>query len=98
MERICATFDFEYENSTKPIRVDALFETVDDYEDTFRFINEYVDEPGAFDCKCVTLVPYNEDINGDIVAVDCLVKLEGVRAVRTTCRVIKYEEPKDARK
>lgn len=98
MERVCATFDFEYENCTKPIRVDALFETVQDYEDTFRFINNYIDEPGAFDCKCVTLVPYNEDINSDVVAVDCLVKLEGVRAVRTTCRVIKYEEPKDARK
>lgn len=98
MERVCATFDFEYENSTKPIRVDALFETVQDYENTFRFITDYIDEPGAFDCKCVTLVPYNEDINSDIVAVDCLVKLEGVRAVRTACRVIKYEEPKDARK
>lgn len=98
MERVCATFDFEYENSTKPIRVDALFETVQDYENTFRFITDYIDEPGAFDCKCVTLVPYNEDINSAIVAVDCLVKLEGVRAVRTACRVIKYEEPKDARK
>nr|DAN39612.1 MAG TPA: hypothetical protein [Caudoviricetes sp.] len=98
MERVCATFDFEYENCTKPIRVDALFETVQDYEDTFRFINNYIDERDDFDCKCVTLVPYNEDINGDIVAVDCLVKLERVRAVRTTCRVIKYEEPKDARK
>lgn len=98
MERVCATFDFEYENSTKPIHVDALFETVQDYEDTFRFINEYVDEPDAFDCKCVTLTPYNEDINGDIVAVDCLVKLGGVRAVKTTCRVIKYEEPLNGRK
>lgn len=98
MERICATFDFEYENSTKPIRVDALFDTLLEYNDTFKFITDYIDDPKAYDCKCVTLIPYNEDINGDIIAVDCLVKLEGVRAVRTTCRVIKYEEPANGRK
>ena len=98
MEKICATFNFEYAAGTGPIRVDALFNNLLEYDNTFSRIRNYVKSPDSAKTSCISLTPYNSDINGKVIAVDCLVNLEGVRAVRTECQVIKYEEPKDARK
>lgn len=98
MEKICATFNFEYAEGTSPISVQALFDSVEDYEDVFLDVHNYILCPSEADIRCISLTPYNPDINGKVIAVDCLVSLEGVRAVRTDCQVIKYEEPKDARK
>lgn len=98
MEKICATFNFEYAEGTSPIRVDALFDSVEDYDKIILDVAYSMAHPDDSKESCISLTPYNPDINGNGLAVDCLVSLKGVRAVSTECQVIKYEEPKDARK
>lgn len=92
MERIKTLFHVIYENGTH-LEVAALFDTVDDYDDTIETIEGYIDDPQLYNQRCIRLTPYNPDINGDVIATDILLKLDNIVYVDASCERIKYEEP-----
>lgn len=92
MERIKTLFHMIYDNGTH-LEVAALFETIDDYDDTVEVIEGYIDNPQLYTEKCLRLTPYNPDINGNVIATDIIFRLDGIIYVDATCERIKYEEP-----
>lgn len=92
MERIKTLFHVIYANGTH-LELAALFDTVDDYDDTIETIEGYIDDPRLYNQRCLHLTPYNPDINGDAIATDILLRLDDIIYVDATCETIKYEEP-----
>lgn len=92
MERIKTVFHVIYGNGTH-LEVAALFETIDDYDDTIESVEGYLDNPQLYDQRCLRLTPYNPDINSEVIATDIIVRLDDIIYVDATCERIKYEEP-----
>nr|DAF98286.1 MAG TPA: hypothetical protein [Siphoviridae sp. ctaDn21] len=92
MERIKTLFHVIYANGTH-LEVAALFDTIDDYDDTVEAIEGYIDNPQLYDQRCLRLTPYNADINGDVIATDIVLRLDDIIYVEAACETIKYEEP-----
>ena len=92
MERIKTLFHVIYENGTH-LEVAALFDTVDDYDDTIETIEGYIDDPQLYNQRSIRLTPYNHDINGDVIATDIILRLDSIIYVEASCETIKYEEP-----
>lgn len=95
MERICAVMVFEYHNDSKPVEVSALFDCMEDIEAVVDYVERVMDDPDPSRGGSVILTPYNPDINGEYIAVNCLVSLRHIKAMKCTCSVIKYKEPLD---
>lgn len=98
MERICAVMVFEYHNDSKPIEIPALFDCMEDIEHIVDYVERVMDEQDPSHGGSVILTPYNPDINGEYIAVNCVVSLRYIKAMKCTCSVIKYEEPLDVSK
>lgn len=92
MERIKTVFHVIYANGTH-LEVAALFETIDDYDDTIESVEGYLDNPQLYDQRCLRLTPYNPDINSEVIATDIIVRLDDIIYVDATCERIRYEEP-----
>jgi len=98
MERICAVMVFEYHNDSKPIEIPALFDCMEDIEHIVDYVERVMDEQDPSYGGSVILTPYNPDINGEYIAVNCVVSLRYIKAMKCTCSVIKYKEPLDVSK
>lgn len=98
MERICAVMVFEYHNDSKPIEIPALFDCMEDIEAIVDYVGLVMDDPDPSRGGSVILTPYNPDINGEYIAVNCVVSLRHIKAMKYTCSVIKYKEPLDVSK
>ena len=95
MERICAVMVFEYHNDSKPVEISALFDCMEDIESVVDYVERVMDDPDPSRGGSVILTPYNPDINGEYIAVNCIVSLRHIKAMNCTCSVIKYKEPLD---
>ena len=93
MEKIKTTFSISY-SSGNHIEVVALFDTIMEYDDTIQKIEGFMDSPESFGFSSIRLTPYNENINGDELGTDILISMVDILCVKTSCKVIKYEEPK----
>ena len=98
MERIRAVMVFEYHNDSKPIEIPALFDCMEDIEHIVNYVESVMDEQDPSHGGSVILTPYNPDINGEYIAVHCVVSLRYIKAMKCTCSVIKYKEPLDVSK
>lgn len=98
MERIRAVMVFEYHNDSKPIEIPALFDCMEDIEHIVDYVESVMDEQDPSHGGSVILTPYNLDINGEYIAVNCVVSLRYIKAMKCTCSVIKYKEPLDVSK
>ena len=93
MEKIKTIFSISY-SSGNHIEVVALFDTIMEYDDTIQKIEDFMDSPESFGFSSIRLTPYNENINGDELGTDILISMVDILCVKTSCQVIKYEEPK----
>ena len=93
MEKIKANFSITYTSGTH-IEFSALFDTIEMYDDTIQKIEDFMDSPESFGFSSIRLTPYNENINGDELGTDILISMVDILCVKTSCQVIKYEEPK----
>ena len=93
MEKIQTIFSISY-SSGNHIEVVALFDTIMEYDDTVQKIEDFMDSPESFGFSSIRLTPYNENINGDELGTDILISMLDILCVKTSCQVIKYEEPK----
>lgn len=93
MEKIKTIFSISY-SSGNHIEVVALFDTIEMYDETIQKIEDFMDSPQSFGFTSIRLTPFNEDINGDELGTDILISMEDILCVKTSCQVIKYEEPK----
>ena len=93
MEKIKTTFSIAY-SSGNHIEVVALFDNIDIYDDTVQKIEDYMDNPESFGFTSIRLTPFNEDINAEELGTDILISMVDLLCVKTSCQVIKYEEPK----
>ena len=93
MEKIKANFSITY-TSGNHIEVVALFDNIIEYDNTIQTIENFMDSPQSFRFTSIRLTPFNEDINGDELGTDILISMVDILCVKTSCQVIKYEEPK----
>lgn len=93
MEKIKTIFSISY-SSGNHIEVVALFDTIMAYDDVIQKIESFMDNPESFGYTSIRLTPYNENINGDELGTDILISMVDILCVKTSCQVIKYEEPK----
>lgn len=92
MSRIKTLFSITYSNKVQ-IEVSALFDNVEDYVETVEQIEAYINRPDLFDFSVIRLTPFNDDINGEFIATDILIKLEGILVLKAVCTEIEYKEP-----
>lgn len=93
MEKIKANFSITYTSGIH-IEFSAIFDSVRSYSDIVTKIEDYMDNPQSFGFTSLRLTPFNEDINGDELGTDILISIVDILCVKTSCQVIKYEEPK----
>lgn len=93
MEKIKANFSITYTSGTH-IEFSALFDTVEIYDETVQKIEDFMDSPKSFGFTSIRLTPFNEDINGDELGTDILISMVDILCIKTSCQVIKYEEPR----
>ena len=93
MEKIKTIFSISY-SSGNHIEVVALFDTVEIYDETVQKIEDFMDNPKSFGFTSIRLTPFNEDINGDELGTDILISMVDILCIKTSCQVIKYEEPR----
>ena len=93
MEKIKTIFSISY-SSGNHIEVVALFDNINIYDETVQKIEDFMDSPESFGFSSIRLTPYNENINGDELGTDILISMLDILCVKTSCQVIKYEEPK----
>ena len=93
MEKIKTIFSISY-SSGNHIEVVALFDTIMAYDDTIQKIEDFMASPESFGFSSIRLTPYNQNINGDELGTDILISMVDILCVKTSCQVIKYEEPK----
>lgn len=92
MEKIKTIFSISY-RSGNHIEVVALFDNIDLYDETVQKIEDFMDSPESFGFTSIRLTSFNEDINGEELSTDILISMLDILCVKTSCQVIKYEEP-----
>ena len=93
MEKIKANFSIAYTTGTH-IEFSALFDTIKSYAEVVRKMEDYMDNPSSFAYRSISLTPYNEDINAELLATDILLNLDDLLYVQTSCEILRYEEPR----
>lgn len=93
MEKIKANFSITYTSGTH-IEFVALFDTIKSYAEVIGKMEDYMDSPSSFDYRSISLTPYNEDINAELLATDILLNLDDLLYVQTSCEILRYEEPR----
>ena len=93
MEKIKANFSITYTSGTH-IEFSALFDNIKGYDDTVQTIENFMDNSESFGFTSIRLIPYNENINADLLSTDILLSLNDLLFIQTSCEVIRYEEPR----
>ena len=93
MEKIKANFSITYTSGTH-IEFAALFDSIKSYAEVIGKMEDYMDSPSSFDYRSISLTPYNEDINAELLATDILLNLDDLLYVQTSCEILRYEEPR----